>query len=164
MKGGQRETRTERRNELDTLRYPELDPLDRELVDAARGATAAAYAPYSGVCVGAALRTVKGEVVTAANVENAAYGATICAERLAVGRANATGARAFAAIAIAATGDGLPVDQPVSPCGSCRQVLHELAAATGSRTRVLITTPGTDQVIVAGLDELLPLPFHAFTR
>jgi cytidine deaminase len=149
---------------LETLSYQELDPDDRELVDAARAATAAAYAPYSGVQVGAALRTDAGGIVSAANVENAAYGSTICAERLAVGRANASGARAFPAIAIAAAGRLLRPDHPVSPCGSCRQVLHELAAATGSRTRVLMTTPGTDRVTVAGLDELLPLPFEAFSR
>jgi cytidine deaminase len=147
-----------------TLSYQELDPADRELVDAARAATAAAYAPYSGVHVGAALRTVTGEVVTAANVENAAYGSTICAERLAVGRANADGARAFSTVALAATGTVLRPDHAVSPCGSCRQVLHEMAAATGTRTRVLMTTPGSDQVTVADLDELLPLPFNALSR
>src|SRR5690606_15635663 len=100
-----------------------------------------------------------GQVITASNVENAAYGATICAERMAVGRANARGARAFEAVAVAARGEALRPDQVVSPCGACRQVLYELAAATGTATRVLMTTPATDDVVMAALDELLPLPF-----
>lgn len=146
------------------LRYDDLDRVDRELVDAARTATATAYAPYSGARVGAALRTADGTVVTASNVENAAYGSTICAERMAVGRANAMGRRVFSAVAIAATGPGLRPDRAVSPCGACRQVLHELASAAGKPMRVIMTTPGTDAVTVATLDELLPLAFDALAR
>lgn len=149
---------------MERLTYDDLDPADRELVDAARTACDAAYAPYSGVHVGAALRTPAGGVVAAANVENAAYGSTICAERNAVGRANAEGHRAFPAIAVAARGGVLRPDQLVTPCGACRQVLQEMAAATDTRTRVLMTTPGTDRVTVATLDELLPLPFGALSR
>lgn len=149
---------------METGRYDDLDGPDRELVDAARAACDTAYAPYSGVLVGAALRTAGGAIVTASNVENAAYGSTICAERMAVGRANARGERAFAAVAIAARGAILRPDQVVSPCGGCRQVLHELAVVTGTATRVLMTTPGTDDVTIATLDELLPLPFDALSR
>lgn len=144
---------------MERLTYDDLDPGDRELVDAARAACVTAYAPYSGVHVGAALRTRDGRIVSGSNVENAAYGSTICAERMAVGRANAEGDRAFSAVAVAARGEGLPPDQVVTPCGSCRQVLHEMAAASGSRTRVLMTTPGTDRIIIGSLDDLLPLPF-----
>jgi cytidine deaminase len=149
---------------METLSYEELDIADRELVDAARAAAVRAYAPYSGVRVGAALRTEAGAVVGAANVENAAYGSTIRAERLAVGRANAVGSRAFSALAIAATGERLRPDEPVSPCGACRQVLQEMSSATGAKTRVLMTTPRTDRVTVATLEELLPLPFHPLSR
>lgn len=144
---------------METLAYDELEPDDRELVDAARAATDTAYAPYSGVRVGAALRTTAGDVVTGSNVENAAYGSTICAERMAVGQANARGHRAYAAVAVTARGERIPADQVVTPCGACRQVLHEMAHITDTPTRVIMTTPGTDRVVVARLDELLPLPF-----
>lgn len=144
---------------METVDYDDLSPADRELVDAARAATRTAYAPYSGVRVGAALRTSDGAMVTGSNVENAAYGSTLCAERMAVGRANAGGQRAFHAVAVAADGGGLPADQVVSPCGACRQVLHEMAHVTGTPTRVIMTTPGTDRVTIAPLGELLPLPF-----
>jgi cytidine deaminase len=155
---------TERKIHVETLHYRDLTDNDRELMDAAREATSAAYAPYSGVHVGAAIRTATGDIVTAANVENAAYGATICAERMAVGRANALGTRAFAAIAVTAAGNALGRDRVVSPCGACRQVLHEMGAATGSGTRVLMGTVGSDHVTIADLADLLPLPFDALSR
>lgn len=149
---------------MERLSYDDLDPTDRELVDAARAACDTAYAPYSGVHVGAALRTPGGRVITGSNVENAAYGSTICAERMAVGRANAEGDRAFTAVAVTARGERLPADQVVSPCGSCRQVLHEMSVVSGTRTRVLMTTPGTDRVTIGSLDDLLPLPFGPLSR
>ena len=149
---------------MERLTYDDLDPADRELVDAARAACDTSYAPYSGVHVGAALRTKEGGIVVGSNVENAAYGSTICAERTAVGRANAEGARAFTAVAVAARGERLPPDQVITPCGSCRQVLYEMAALSGSRTRVLMATPGTDRITIATLDDLLPLPFGPLSR
>jgi cytidine deaminase len=138
--------------------YDRLSEADRKLMDAAHGAVDSAYAPYSGVRVGAALQTAEGPV-TASNVENGAYGSTICAERMAVGRANARGLRAYPVVAVAATGDRLHAGRPITPCGACRQVLHEMARATDTETRVLMATPDSDEVTVATLDELLPLPF-----
>lgn len=143
---------------METTQYQRLSEGDRRLLDAAREALETAYAPYSGVRVGAALDTEAGPV-TASNVENGAYGSTICAERLAVGRANARGLRAFPTVAIAADGHGLRADHPVAPCGACRQVLHEMARASDTETRVLMATPGADTVTIASLDELLPLAF-----
>jgi homotetrameric cytidine deaminase len=92
------------------------------LVAAAREARAGAYAPYSGFRVGAALLATDGRVFTGANVENASSPAGICAERVALSQAVVAGAREFAAIAVAADGDG-----PCTPCGLCRQTLHEFA-------------------------------------
>jgi cytidine deaminase len=144
---------------VETSSYDRLEASERELIDAARAVADTAYAPYSNVRVGAAIRSADGAIITGSNVENAAYGATICAERMAVGRANAEGHRAFTHIAVTATGEHLASDHPVAPCGACRQVLHEMAAITGTDTRVLMATPGTDIITVASLDELLPLPF-----
>ena len=143
---------------METTRYADLSEEDRKLMDAARDAVSNAYAPYSGVRVGAALQTEEGPV-TASNVENGAYGSTVCAERMAVGRANARGLRTYPAVAITATGERLPTDRPVTPCGACRQVLHEMARITNTETRVLMASPGSDEVTVAALSELLPLPF-----
>jgi cytidine deaminase len=96
---------------------------DDELRDAAFAAMENAYAPYSRFRVGAALRTSTGEIVAGCNVENAAYGEALCAERVAVSAAVARGLREFDEIAIASESD-----DPAPPCGSCRQTMSEFAS------------------------------------
>jgi len=91
-----------------------------ELVSRALSARARAYAPYSGYAVGAALLTASGRVYLGANVENAVYSLTVCAERTAIFNAVIAGERAFEAMAVATSNGG-------SPCGACRQVLREFA-------------------------------------
>jgi cytidine deaminase len=92
------------------------------LVAQAREARERAYCPYSGFAVGAAVRTKSGRVFLGCNIENAAYPATICAERAALFSAYAAGEREIVALAVVAD-----TPAPVSPCGTCRQVIHELA-------------------------------------
>jgi len=105
-----------------------MDPDRAEaLLEAARRASRAAYAPHSGYRVGAAVLTASGEIVSGCNVENASFGLSICAERSAVFAARARGlvdprSAPLAAIAITALGGG-----PPWPCGACRQVLWEFA-------------------------------------
>jgi cytidine deaminase len=94
----------------------------RELLAAAREVMTSAYAPYSGFLVGAAVQSADGRVFTGVNVENAAYPATLCAERVAVGAAVTAGARELVALAVISSGPG-----PCTPCGTCRQVLFEFA-------------------------------------
>lgn len=99
-----------------------------DLLAAARAAAGAAYAPYSGFAVGAALLFDDGAVIAACNVENASYGLSLCAETNAVARAMAEGRRG-GLVAVAVCG---PEGAVVTPCGRCRQVLHELAALGGT--------------------------------
>ena len=127
-------------------------PSAGELVAQARTARARAYAPYSGFMVGAALLTDGGDVVTAANVENASYGLAMCAERSALFAAVAAGYRRFDAIAVAGNGS-----EPVTPCGACRQVLREFPL--GPDLRVLCAGEDGDKLLETTLGELLPASF-----
>ncbi|OPY53360.1 MAG: Coenzyme F420:L-glutamate ligase [Methanosaeta sp. PtaU1.Bin112] len=120
-----------------------------DLIEAARQAAKEAHAPYSGFSVGAALLTRNGRIYSAANIENAASGASICAERAALARAIASGEREFEAIAIA--GNSV---EPVSPCGICRQSLIEF----GDEIIVIMANEKGDAV-TATVAELLPKAF-----
>lgn len=90
------------------------------LVEAARRARAHAYSPYSGVKIGAAVLTSDGSIFTGANVENASYGLSVCAERNAIFNAVSNGARKIRAIAVVGKSEDF-----TSPCGACRQVMVE---------------------------------------
>jgi cytidine deaminase len=127
-------------------------PSAGELVAAARAARERAYAPYSGFRVGAALLTDQGDVVTAANVENASYGLAICAERSAVVAAVAAGSRRFEAIAVAGNGP-----DPVTPCGACRQVLREFPK--GVDLEVLCAGEAGEALLTTTIGSLLPDSF-----
>jgi len=120
------------------------------LVAKAREVMAHAHAPYSRFRVGAAIEAEDGRVFVGCNVENASYGLTICAERMAVGAAVAAGATRFRRIALTTQ-----VDPPGPPCGACRQVLAEF----GLGLEVLAAGPASERRWV--LRALLP---DAFTR
>ena len=119
------------------------------LIEKAREARMRAYAPYSNYSVGAALLTTDGKVFTGCNVENAVYPLGLCAERVAIFKAVSEGHRDFLAIAIVTKNGG-------SPCGSCRQVMHEFAP----EMRVIIADE-TGHVRETTVAELLPDSFGA---
>ncbi len=120
------------------------------LLAAAHAARRQAYAPYSKFRVGAALLTEDGKIVTGSNVENASYGLTICAERVAVTKAISDGYRKFQALAIAA-----PSASP-TPCGACRQVLAEF----GDLVVVCADSRRRESAQLYRLEELLPAGFR----
>ena len=137
----------------------ELDENDRSLIEMAIEATNRSYAPYSMFNVGAAVRLDNGVTIPGCNQENAAFGVTMCAERSALFAAGAQYPEAkVEAIAIAArNGDGL-LDEPIPPCGTCRQAMVETEKRSGQKLRILLY--GRNCVyIVEGIATLLPLTF-----
>lgn len=118
------------------------------LVAAARAAQQRAYAPYSKFRVGAAIEAEDGTIFTGCNVENASYGLTICAERVAIGTAVTAGARRFRRAVVVSESD-----PPAAPCGACRQVLSEF----GLDLELLMV--GAAHERRATLRDLLPLAF-----
>lgn len=121
-----------------------------QLMETAKAARENAYCPYSHFAVGAALLTEDGAVFTGCNVENAAYGECICAERTAIVKAVSEGHRGISAIAICGAPEGEEPDAPCYPCGACRQVLAEFGDAD---TKVILTDG------VRRLGDLLPESF-----
>jgi cytidine deaminase len=121
------------------------------LYEAARQARENAHAPFSKFKVGAALETMDGQVITGCNIENATYGLTVCAERVAMFKAMSDGHRAFRRIAIVAD-----TVEPTPPCGACRQILWEFG---GDLEIILGNLEGVKAQYQ--LRELLPLPFDA---
>ncbi len=120
-----------------------------ELLRAAREVRENAYAPYSNFHVGAAVLAEDGRVFAGANVENAAYPLSVCAERSAVQRAASEGARRISAVAVVSSGVG-----PTWPCGGCRQVLHEFGP------EVMVISEGPDgEPVPRSLADLLPEAF-----
>lgn len=120
-----------------------------QLINAARQAQARAYAPYSGFQVGAALLTANEQLYQGANIENASYGLTVCAERNAVFQAVLAGEREFKALAVCASGTGY-----VYPCGACLQVLAEFSP----QIRIICCNED-DDYREYGLKDLLPQVF-----
>jgi len=124
------------------------DEIRENLIQIALEARKWAYVPYSKYAVGAALLTDSGRIYDGVNIENAAFPATICAERVAVFKAVSEGERQFAAIAVVTSNGG-------APCGSCRQVLAEF----GLEARVLIADEDGKLVRELSVGELLPGAF-----
>ena len=128
-------------------------PTEDGLIEIAVEAMKTAYAPYSGFLVGAALETEDGKIYTGRNIENASYGATVCAERTAFFRAVGEGERNFRRIAVVG-GKGGEITSFSWPCGICRQVMREFCGDSFE----VITFDGTS-VTSAKLGDLMPSPF-----
>ena len=127
---------------------------DKELLELAARAREASYCPYSGISVGAALLCRDGRVFTGANIENASFSPTVCAERVALFSAVHEGEREFEAIAIVGGKVGNSPTKLFAPCGVCRQALSEFASGD---LRVIMTDGVSVKVMT--LDGLLPLGF-----
>lgn len=139
----------------------ELDAGEREMLDLALASAAKAYAPYSKFSVGAVVQLSDGSYISGNNQENAAYPSGLCAERVALFYANATHPELpVTRLAVLATVDGEITEEPVPPCGACRQVLLETEQRYEQVIRIYLV--GRKQIyILESAADLLPLSFDS---
>ena len=149
-----------------TCSYTEFEKEDRleneisELIEYARKSARNAYAPYSGFRVGAEVKLKSGKIVTGANVENAAFPSGICAEQNALANSVSNNPGDVpVAIAIAAMKGDIYTEEPVTPCGNCRQVLAEEEMKNGTPVK-LILSGSKKTLIIESSGDLLPLQFN----
>lgn len=139
--------------------YNGLNASQKRLLEAAEQAMETAYNPYSHFFVGAAFLADDDTIISASNMENAAYGSTICAERIALGKANSMGYRMLKKLAVIGRGEGFDAAEPVTPCGSCRQMIYEASEISGTDIEIIMSSTRKDRITISTIGELLPLPF-----
>ena len=140
----------------------ELAKADIELMKRAVEAAENAYAPYSHFRVGAALRLDSGKIITGNNQENVAYPSGLCAERVAFFHASSNYPDAvIQAVAITAKAQNFEIPEPVTPCGSCRQVMSETENRQKKKIRVLLMGEYGKVFAINNVEDLLPLMFKA---
>jgi len=141
------------------IKYQDLSKIEKDLLSEAEKMLKEAYNPYSHFYVGAAILTSDNQIIGGANVENAAYGSCLCAERSALLRANAMGYRHFKKIAVIARAEKSDTKAITAPCGSCRQMIYEFSQLTGEDIEIIMANTRKTKIMKAKISELLPLAF-----
>ena len=145
---------------MKTVQIDDLTSNQLVVVDGAVKVLETAYNPYSGYFVGACVMARDGSTFAASNVENAAYGSTICAERMAIGKANSHGVRDLISLAVSARSDDFDKGEiTAGPCGSCRQVIYEISQVSGCDIEIILATADKSTIAVTTIEELLPYAF-----
>ena len=140
----------------------ELSQSEQDLIANTQHAFSNAYAPYSGFLVGASVLLENGEIINGSNQENGAYPSGLCAERVALFYAGAKYPEvAIKTIAISAKSKTFEIDDVVSPCGACRQVMAEYQQKQGQDIRLLLHSPNDEVLIANSVDDLLPFMFNS---
>lgn len=149
---------------LTALEYDSLSDftdLEKQTIKACKKAAQTAWAPYSGFHVGAAALLDNGKIVSGSNQENAAFPSGLCAERVAIFAAHAQYPdQKIVCLAVCAQKDDVFIELPVSPCGSCRQVITESNSRSGSPMKIILF--GSKNIMsIENSNELLPLGFNS---
>jgi len=142
------------------VKYPSLSQIEKDLLAEAEKMLTRAYNPYFHFHVGAAILTADNKIIGGANVENAAYGSSICAERSALLRANALGYRHFKKIAIITKAAKADTKDISAPCCSCRQMIYEFSQLAGEDIEIIMANTKKTKIMKAKISELLPLAFE----
>jgi cytidine deaminase len=144
------------------MKFTDLNLEEQAVLNTAEKALEYAYNPYNNQNkVGAAVKIRSGEIISGSSIANASSTVNLCAERVAIGTANSLGLRDITTIALIGTdGDGV-VENPVMPCGVCRQFMQEFLTINGGDIVVLCSNSAKDNIIKTSLKELLPLPYSS---
>lgn len=140
---------------MKNINFEELKQEYKNLVQSAEEASHKSYNPYSGIAVGAAILTDNGKIIKGANIENASFRLTTCAEQSALAQANILGENNFKAIAIISS-----LEDVITPCGACRQMLFEFFQKSGVDFDIIMSDKNKTKIIIAKISELLPLAFN----
>lgn len=138
----------------------QLTQLEEKLIEEAENAIEGSYAPYSEFHVGAAALLNNGETIKGSNQENAAYPSGLCAERVALFHAKSKYPESVVeAIAISARTEHFNIDDPIMPCGACRQVMAEVENRQNKKIRIIMRGQSGKTQVIDGIENLLPLMF-----
>ena len=141
--------------------FTELSDEDKKLLEKAGEAVEGSYAPYSGFNVGASVLLENGEVIKGSNQENSAYPSGLCAERVALFYAKSKFPDvAVKAIAITARSEHFVINKPITPCGSCRQVIAETESRQNNKIKIIMSGQTGPVLVTEGISSLLPLVFQ----
>lgn len=142
------------------LKYEDLSADEKELLDAAEKGLANAYNPYnSQMRVGASARIGSGKIIIGSSMANASSSVNLCAERAVLSAANSAGHRDIKTMAIIGTDSDGVVENPVMPCGVCRQFMEEFLTMNGGDIPIICSNSSKDVIIKSSLKELFPLPY-----
>lgn len=140
-------------------KFNDLEQWQKELLLKAESVMKNAYNLYSHFYVGAAVLTEDGEVFLGTFAENSSQGMTICAERAAILSANTVGKRYYKAIAVIGGAEKFECENPVTPCGACRQFINDFSQISEKDIIIICSNTKKDRVIITSIKELLPHPF-----
>jgi cytidine deaminase len=142
------------------VKFENLNSEEREVLNRAEEALAHAYNPYNNQNkVGAAVKMKTGEIFIGSSIANASSTVNLCAERVALGTANTQGSRDLEILALIGTDADGVVENPVMPCGVCRQFMEEYLTINGGDITVICSNSAKDKIIKTSPKELLPLPY-----
>ena len=145
-----------------SAKFSELNSQEQELITNAKSALLKAYAPYSGFLVGSSVLLENGEIVNGSNQENVAYPSGLCAERVALFYVGSRFPNVkINSIAISVFSKSFEVNDIISPCGACRQVMAEYEDKQQKSIRVILHSPNDDVLIANKVQDLLPFTFKS---
>ncbi len=140
---------------MENTNFEKIKQEYKKLVQSAEDASHKSYNPYSGIAVGAAILTDSNKIIKGANIENASFRLSVCAEESALAQANVLGENNFIAIAVISS-----LSEVITPCGACRQMLFEFSQRSKNDFDVIMSNKNKTKIIIAKISELLPLAFN----